>query len=132
MVNNSRSDGSIEGIKADFTEAEITPNSATLGFAVANSIGAREAKGEYVAFPNNDTCIHSEWLVELPRSVSRKEGVACAGDRIRSRGGGKVDFASGVKNSDGIGFQKGPRRAGQKHMGVYEILERANSETPHH
>lgn len=105
MVDNGSSDGSVEYMEANFPEVEIIRNSANLGFATGNNVGAREARGEYLAFLNNDTRVHPDWLMELVRSVSREEGVVCAGGKILSWDGKKVDFVGGAMNFCGMGFQ---------------------------
>lgn len=105
MVDNASSDGSAEYIEANFPEVEIIRNSANLGFAAGNNIGAREAEGEYLAFLNNDTRVHPDWLIELVRSVSKNEDVICAGSKILSWDGKRIDFIGGAMNFHGMGFQ---------------------------
>lgn len=106
MVDNGSSDGSAEYMEANFPGVEIIRNSTNLGFAAGNNVGARQAKGQYLAFLNNDTRVHPDWLIELVRSVSREGDIVCAGGKILSWDGSKVDFVGGAMNFYGMGFQK--------------------------
>jgi GT2 family glycosyltransferase len=58
VSDNGSTDGSIENIRREFPTVRVIENGANLGFARANNIGIREARGEYVLILNPDTIIH--------------------------------------------------------------------------
>jgi GT2 family glycosyltransferase len=105
MVDNGSSDGSYKYMKAHFPAVELICNERNLGFAEGNNIGARHARGDYVAFLNNDMRVHADWLIELVKTVSGDKEVVCTGGKILSWDGKKVDFVGGTLNFYGMGFQ---------------------------
>ncbi|MGO9085599.1 MAG: glycosyltransferase family 2 protein [Candidatus Sulfotelmatobacter sp.] len=58
VCDNGSTDGSVEKIRAQFPSVRVIENRANLGFAKANNVGIREARGEYVLILNPDTIIH--------------------------------------------------------------------------
>jgi GT2 family glycosyltransferase len=76
VVDNGSTDGSLELLEAEFTEVRVIPLGENLGFAAANNIGIREARGEYVALLNNDTEVDRRWLAELVASLERHPAAA--------------------------------------------------------
>jgi GT2 family glycosyltransferase len=105
VVDNGSDDSSVDFLSSNYPEVKIIKNSTNLGFAVANNQGARLAAGEYVAFLNNDTRVDENWLVELLRQVYEDEEVVCAGSKVLSIDGRTLDFAGGMINFEGKGFQ---------------------------
>lgn len=105
LVDNASTDGSVEYVRINFPQVRIIRNPQNLGFAKGNNIGAEQAKAKYVAFINNDARVHPDWLIELVKSISKEEGVVCAGGKILSWDGRKIDFIGGALNFYGMGFQ---------------------------
>lgn len=104
MVDNGSGDGSVQCMDRQLCQ---------LGLATGHNIGAREARGKYLAFLDNGIRIHPDWLIELGRSVSGEEKVSvCVGI---SCDGAKVDFIGEIKSLYGVDFQKGATRSGQAH-----------------
>lgn len=75
-----------------------------LGFAVGNNAGARVATGDYLAFLNDDTRVHQDWLQELVNTAISR-GAVSVGSRILSWDGERIDFVAGLVNCEGKGFQ---------------------------
>jgi len=65
VIDNGSSDGSVDFIKNNFPEVKVILSKENLGFAQANNLGAKEAKGEYLLFLNNDTKLKEDCLVFL-------------------------------------------------------------------
>jgi len=107
LVDNGSRDGSVEFVQQRFPEVKIIQNSTNLGFARANNIGARQARGRYVAFLNNDTRVHPAWLKELVAAVEPDLEAVCAASKILTWDGDSIDFAGGSMNFHGVGFQPG-------------------------
>lgn len=55
VVDNASSDGSVEMIQKEFLKVRVLAQTTNCGFAMANNIGAREARGEYLLILNPDT-----------------------------------------------------------------------------
>jgi len=105
VVDNGSSDGSIKLLKSGFPSVKIIKNGKNLGFARANNQAAENAKGEYIAFLNNDTKVDSQWLTELLRPIYGSSEVAASGSKVLSFDGKSLDFVGGMINFEGKGFQ---------------------------
>ncbi len=57
VVDNASHDGSVGMVKAEFPQAIVIENEKNVGFAAANNIGFKIAKGEYVLLLNSDTVV---------------------------------------------------------------------------
>ena len=65
LVDNGSSDGTPAYVRSRFPDVRLVPLGENRGFAGGSNIGAREARGEYVAFLNNDTVADPAWLRAL-------------------------------------------------------------------
>jgi GT2 family glycosyltransferase len=107
LVDNGSTDGSVEFMQQCFPEVKVIKNDANLGFCKGNNLGVQAAQGEYVAFLNNDTRVHVDWLRELVAAVEVAPDVVCAGSKILTWEGDRLDFAGGSVNFHGGGYQPG-------------------------
>jgi GT2 family glycosyltransferase/glycosyltransferase involved in cell wall biosynthesis len=76
VVDNGSSDGTSEFLNAASYgfPLQYVRNDANLGFSRANNLAARQARGEYLLFLNNDVIVTAGWLtamLELATSDSR-------------------------------------------------------------
>ncbi len=65
VVDNNSFDGSVDYLKSKFasnTSIRIIASPINLGFAKANNLGAKEAKGEYLLILNPDTILQEDTL----------------------------------------------------------------------
>lgn len=94
LVDNASIDGSVEWVTKYFSQIKIIINKKNLGFAEANNIGFKEARGEYVLFLNNDTRVTNNFIVEMLKVLKRKNigGVQS-----------KILFMDDPKRLDGVG-----------------------------
>ncbi len=69
FVDNASKDDSVDWVKKHYPKTTIIVNSKNLGFADANNVGLRKARGEYVLFLNNDTCVTRTFLTELVNAM---------------------------------------------------------------
>ena len=78
VVDNGSSDGSPDIVERDFQNVRLIANNCNLGFAKANNIGIKAAKGDFVVLLNNDVVVDPLWLSELVKTVmqSPKIGIA--------------------------------------------------------
>lgn len=67
VVDNFSQDGSVEHIRGLFGKYErlkVVQNEKNFGPAFARNVGIRLATGKYIAFLDNDTRVHPDWLKE--------------------------------------------------------------------
>jgi GT2 family glycosyltransferase len=65
VVDNGSHDDSISFVRTAYPRVRVVDNGGNLGFAGGNNAGARQARGEWLAFLNNDTVADPRWLAEL-------------------------------------------------------------------
>ena len=82
FVDNASKDGSVSWVKKHYPDTKIIVNSENLGFAGANNVGYRKAKGEYVLFLNNDTRVTKNFLTELVNVLESDTLIAGAQSKI--------------------------------------------------
>lgn len=122
LVDNGSSDGSVDYVKESYPEVTVIQNESNMGFAVPCNLGAERSQSEYVAFLNNDTRVHPEWLNELTRSIDSPRGglenLVCAAGKIVSWDGHVLDYDGGIMSFHGHGHHLGmgrPVSAGSSH-----------------
>jgi GT2 family glycosyltransferase len=82
LVDNASSDGTVDYVRARFPQVRIVALRANRGFAGGNNAGAREARGPFVAFLNNDTVPDRGWLRALRDGIDPGAGFLLASSRI--------------------------------------------------
>ena len=82
LVDNASTDGSVDFVRSRFPHVQVIALAENRGFAGGNNAGAREARGDYVAFLNNDTVVDSNWLRALRAGIELMSGFALATSRI--------------------------------------------------
>jgi GT2 family glycosyltransferase len=107
VVDNASTDGSVDFIKKEFPDVKIVANDKNMGFAPAINIGAAACRGECLVVMNNDLRVRDDWLTELVAAISSGSEVGCAGSLVLNWDGDKIDFAGGIVNFEGKGFQIG-------------------------
>jgi GT2 family glycosyltransferase len=82
VVDNKSTDGSADYVRKHYTWARVVQNSANLGFAEGNNIGAQHATGDYLIFLNNDTIVDQRWMENLIAAADASETVGICGSKI--------------------------------------------------
>lgn len=82
LVDNASSDGTAEYVRSRFPWVRLVSLDRNYGFAGGNNAGAREARGQYLAFLNNDTSADPQWLRTLLAGLDESRRVALATSRI--------------------------------------------------
>ncbi len=75
FVDNASKDKSVAWVKEHYPKTKILVNKKNLGFADANNVGYRKAKGKYVLFLNNDTRVTKTFLSELVDVLERDKTI---------------------------------------------------------
>ncbi len=75
VVDNGSLDGTVEHLKKQFPRVIIVAQKENLGFAAANNIGYKKAKGEYILFLNNDTKATPSFLTNLIQVIEHDPSI---------------------------------------------------------
>ena len=82
LVDNGSSDGTAEYVRDRFPRVRLVALAANRGFTGGNNAGAREARGRYLVFLNNDTVVEPGWLAALRDGVDEAAGFSLVTSRI--------------------------------------------------
>jgi GT2 family glycosyltransferase len=82
LVDNGSTDGTPAYVRARFPGVRVVQLETNRGFAGGNNAGVREARGEYVAFLNNDTVADAGWLRALRAGVDAASNSLLVTSRI--------------------------------------------------
>ncbi|MGH7968154.1 MAG: glycosyltransferase family 2 protein, partial [Limisphaerales bacterium] len=79
LADNNSPDGSArlaERLLCDWPKAKVMQHGQNLGFCEGNNRAAREARGDYLFFLNNDTWLEEDCLEKLVARVEQMEAQA--------------------------------------------------------
>jgi len=90
LVDNNSTDTSIEYVKNHYPSIIIIKLDKNYGFAEPNNIGAKNAKGDYLLFLNNDTLVDPNFLSELVK-IAKKDSSISIFQSLLLKPNGEVD-----------------------------------------
>jgi len=96
FVDNASTDKSLDFVNKVFAEnkrLKIIRNRKNLGFGPANNVGFKHARGDYIAFLNNDTSVEPEWLATLVDALENDSTIGLAQSLIFNMDGQMVQSA---------------------------------------
>lgn len=105
VVENNSGDGSAERIRAahpDIVLLELTRNT---GFAGGCNAGAAAARGEFVAFLNNDARPDPHWLTAAVDELRAHRDLGCVASKVLTWDGDAIDFVDAALSFYGHGFK---------------------------
>lgn len=88
LVDNASSDRSIDQLQSEFNDIilsnklHILINKTNLGFAKANNIGFKLAKGKYVLLLNSDTVVKENCLEECLAQMEKDNSIGALGCKV--------------------------------------------------
>lgn len=82
VVDNGSTDGTTDFVRSRFPYVRVVALPENRGFAAGNNAGARVARGEFLAFLNNDAVPEPTWLRALRGGVHPSSGFLLATSRI--------------------------------------------------
>ncbi len=82
LVDNGSTDGSVDGLEAYRLPIHLIRLNENRGFAAANNLAARQARGDWLVLLNNDAFPEPGWLAALLEAAERFRGAAAFGSRM--------------------------------------------------
>jgi GT2 family glycosyltransferase len=107
LVDNNSSDESVEFTKKNYPRFKIIQNKRNLGFAKANNIGFKEAKGKYILLLNNDTKVTTELLSKLVNAIKKDRRIGIIQPKIIFMGSGKLQAGGTFLTNSGFLYHFG-------------------------
>lgn len=87
VVDNASKDGSAAMLAEEFPQVSLTALDTNLGFAAANNVAFRQARGRYVVLLNSDAFLEEGTLLQAVRLMDSHLHVGLAGARLVGRDG---------------------------------------------
>jgi len=82
VVDNASDDGSVEMVRRRFPSATLTASKTNLGFAKANNLALKRARGKYFLLINPDTLVQEDTLRVMVKFFDENPDVGLAGCKI--------------------------------------------------
>lgn len=82
VVDNASADGSVEMLRSRFPRIRVLASTVNLGFARANNLALKMAKGEYVLLINPDTVVQEDTLRVMLEFFRQNPNAGLAGCKI--------------------------------------------------
>jgi GT2 family glycosyltransferase len=84
VVNNGSTDDSAQFLKDNYPDIKVIEIKKNAGFAGANNIGVKSAKGKYVLLLNNDTEVDPSFLKPLVVKMERDNAIGAVQPELRN------------------------------------------------
>lgn len=111
VVDNASTDGAPQAAAGADPALRLLEPGANLGFAAANNVAARQARGQWLALLNPDAYPSPDWLEALLAGAARHPDVrSFATLQMTADQPGVMDGAGDAMTSAGIPFRGGYRR----------------------
>jgi GT2 family glycosyltransferase len=115
VVANGAAPDVVDALEGSVRGATVVRSAVNLGFAGGCNRGAREARGEYLVFLNDDTEVEPGWLDALVDAADADPTIAAVGSRLLFPDGtlqeaGSVLWNDGSSMPIGRGERDDPRR----------------------
>jgi GT2 family glycosyltransferase len=123
VVDNGSTDGSQEVIRSGFPNVHLVALTENLGFAPANNIALRHAKGEYIALLNNDTEADPLWLETLLSALAKNEEIGfCASKMVLHHDRRRADSCGDYYTVEGVAGKRGHLELADRYNDAREVF----------
>ncbi len=107
VVDDASTDGSAEGLESQLPNVHVIKLERNLGFAAANNIGARAARGRWLAFLNNDAFPNPDWLGRLHEATQKHPEFAVFASRlVQAEHPDRLDGAGDIYHVSGLAWRR--------------------------
>ena len=106
VVDNDSGDGSEQQIRAAVPGVTVIQAGSNTGFAGGCNLGVAHAKGEYVAFINNDARPDRGWVRAAVEVLEAEPQVASVASKVLDWEGKLVDYVDGSLTWFGMGYKR--------------------------
>lgn len=107
VVDNASSDQSADDIEVQWPGVRVERLDENVGFAVANNLGGRIARGSWLALLNNDAFPASDWLARLLDAANNHPQFSFfASCLIQSETEGRIDSAGDIYHISGHAWHR--------------------------
>ncbi|NHI04019.1 hypothetical protein DYY67_1394 [Candidatus Nitrosotalea sp. TS] len=72
LVDNNSVDSSVEFVQKNYPSIKVVTLEKNLGFAEPNNLGAKESKGDFLLFLNNDTIPNPNFISRTSKGSKRR------------------------------------------------------------
>lgn len=108
VVNNGSKDDSADFLSKNYPRIRVLELKKNIGFAGANNLGVKKAKGKYVLLLNNDTQVPPDFLEPLVEGMEKDRTIGVIQPMIRSlRNKSVLDASSSFFTSTGFMYHYG-------------------------
>lgn len=122
VVDNGSKDGSVEFLRKTFAKNKkfkVLALEKNFGPAYARNKGVEKARGQYLAFLDNDTIPEKDWLIFLVKAMEKDSTVgACQCKLLLARDRNKLDYVGDYLSQLGFLVQK--CQTGEQDQGQYD------------
>ena len=91
MVDNGSKDDSLNYVRKKFPSVKIIINKEN-NYAIANNLGIKASRGEFIALINNDVRVDKNWLITLVRMAQSDASIGAVGSKILFMDGSVQSF----------------------------------------
>lgn len=106
VVDNASTDNSLELARGSMQRFTLLQPGANLGFAAANNLAAKAARGTFLVFLNPDAYPEPSWLAELMAASERHPGADAFGStQLDAADSSRIDGAGDVFHVFGIPYR---------------------------
>ncbi len=118
VVDNASGDGSLERIRGVAPHVRLVQSKRNLGFAGGCNLGVEHARGEFIAFLNNDAKPDKFWITAALQRFEESDEIGAVASKVLDWDGNLVDFIGSGLTWFGMGYKPHtgfpvPRQANQ-------------------
>ena len=108
VVDNGSSDGATLGLEEKYPQLGLRVErlDSNLGFAVANNIGARLARGEWLALLNADAFLDPSWLESMLSAAQRHPNAFFSSYLVQADTPTLIDGQGDIYHSSGLAWRR--------------------------
>ncbi|MBC7253178.1 MAG: glycosyltransferase family 2 protein [Actinobacteria bacterium] len=109
VVDDASDDGTVPLLRRDYPQVKVLVNRRNRGPAEAKNVGARQARGDFLAFLDNDVEVHPDWEEAMLDRFRREDSTlgACASRLLFVDPPGRINSAGGMVNLLGHAWDRG-------------------------